>query len=114
MGGNAALLDADEVVKTYRAQQARREDQLVESLETGRAVSLDDVSNLASDDLARFIVHRALVIDSLANMPPDCIENVIHNAILPKKSDGSEIRENNVWLIDDKFLSYSSIYSDEA
>ena len=114
LGGNAALLDADEVVKTYRAQQARREDQLVESLETGRAVSLDDVSNLASDDLARFIVHRALVIDSLANMPPDCIENVIHNAILPKKSDGSEIRENNVWLIDDKFLSYSSIYSDEA
>lgn len=114
LGGNAALLDADEVVKTYRAQQARREDQLVESLETGRAVSLDDVSNLASDDLARFIVHRALVIDSLANMSPDCIENVIHNAILPKKSDGSEIRENNVWLIDDKFLSYSSIYSDEA
>jgi len=114
LGGNAALLDADEVVKTYRAQQARREDQVVEALEAGKTVSWDDVSHLASEDLARFIVHRALVIDSLANMPPTSAEAAIHNAILPKKSDGAEIRENNVWLVDDKFLSYSSIYSDET
>lgn len=114
LGGNAALLDADEVVKTYRAQQARREDQVVEALEAGKTVSWDDMSHLASEDLARFIVHRALVVDSLANMPPTSAEDAIHNAILPKKSNGTEIRENNVWLVDDKFLSYSSIYSDEA
>ena len=42
------LLDADEIVKTYRAQQARREDQLVEALDAGRNDSeLDDVSHLA-------------------------------------------------------------------
>lgn len=114
LGGDAALLDADEVVKSYRAQQARREDQLIEDLENGRQVSLDDISHLASDDLARFIVHRALVIDSLSHMPPESAEDAIHKAILPKKSNGAEIRENNVWLIDDKFLSYSSIFSDEA
>ncbi|WP_431286838.1 ATP-binding protein [Roseateles chitinivorans] len=113
LGGNAALLDADEIVKAYRAQQARREDQVVEALESGREVSLDDVSHLASEDLARFIVHRALVIDSLANLPHDCVEEVIHSAILPKRSDGANLRENNVWLVDDKFLSYSSIHSDE-
>ena len=114
LGGNAALLDADEVVKTYRAQQARREDQLIDALESGRPVSWDDVSHLASEDLARFIVHRALVIDSLAGMPPTSAEDALHNAILPKRTDGSEIRENNVWLVDDKFLSYSNIYSDET
>lgn len=114
LGGNAALLDADEVVKTYRAQQARKEDQLIDALESGRPVSLDDVSHLASEDLARFIVHRALVIDSLARMPPTSAEDALHNAILPKRTDGSEIRENNVWLVDDKFLSYSNIYSEET
>jgi hypothetical protein len=114
LGGDAAILDADEVVKAYRAQQARREDKVVEALETGNPVSWDDVSHLASEDLARFIVHRALVIDSLANMPSASAEIAIHNAILPKKSNGTEIRENNVWLVDDKFLSYSSIYSDET
>lgn len=114
LGDDAVLLDADEIVKTYRAQQARKEDQLVENLESGKRVSLDDISHLASDDLARYIVHRALVIDSLANMPPESAEDAIHNAILPKKCNGIEIRENNVWLIDDKFLSYSSIYSDET
>lgn len=113
LGGNAALLDADEIVKTYRAQQARREDQLIEALESGRPVSWDDISHLASDDLARFIVHRALVIDSLANMPSSAAEEAIHSAILPKRSDGSDLRENNIWLVDDKFLSYSSVHSDE-
>ncbi|OYY75640.1 MAG: hypothetical protein B7Y43_18595 [Sphingomonas sp. 28-62-20] len=114
LNGEAAMLDADEVVRTYRAQQARREDQLVEAMEEGRSVAFDDVSHLASDDLARFIVHRALVIDSLAKMPRDSAEDVLHNAILRKHSDGTDIRENNVWLVDDKFLSYSNIYSDET
>ncbi|GAB7532701.1 ATP-binding protein [Pseudomonas sp. 3A(2025)] len=114
LGGHAALLDADEIIKRYRAQQARKEDKLVDALEAGKPVSLDDVSHLASEDLARFIVHRALVIDSLANMPSDSAEKAIHEAILPKRSNGSDIRENNVWLVDDKFLSYSSIYSDET
>lgn len=114
LNGDAAMLDADEIVKTYRAQQARREDQLVEDMVEGRKVNFDDISHLASDDLARFIVHRALVIDSLARMPRESAEQVLHDAILRKSSDGNDIRENNVWLVDDKFLSYSSIYSDET
>lgn len=114
IGSEAAMLDADEVVRAYRAQQARREDSLVEDLEQGRDVAFDDISHLASDDLARFIVHRALVINSLANMPRDAAEEVLHNTILRKHSDGNDIRENNVWLIDDKFLSYGSIFSDET
>lgn len=114
LSSDAAILDADEIVKTYRAQQARREDSVVEAIEVGRTVAFDDISHLASDDLARFIVHRALMINSLANMPRESAEDVLHNAILRKRSDGSDIRENNVWLVDDKFLSYSSIYSDET
>lgn len=114
LNGDAAILDADEIVKAYRTQQARREDQLVEDMVEGRKVEFDDISHLASDDLARFIVHRALVIDSLAKMPRESAEDALHNAILKKHSDGSDIRENNVWLVDDKFLSYSSIYSDET
>lgn len=114
LGNDAAMLDAEEVVKAYRAQQARREDSLVDDIEEGRNVAFDDISNLASDDLARFIVHRALMINSLANMPSDSAEEVLHNAILRKRSDGNDIRENNVWLVDDKFLSYSSIFSDET
>jgi hypothetical protein len=114
LSSDAAMLDADEIVKTYRAQQARREDLLVEALEEGRSVAFDDISHLASDDLARFIIHRALVIDSLANMPRATAEHVLHDAILRRHSDGNDIRENNVWLVDDKFLSYSSIYSDDT
>lgn len=114
LGGDASLLDAEEIVKSYRAQQARREDAIVDTLENGRSISLDDISHLASDDLARFIVHRALLTDSLSRMPNESAEDVLHNAILRKHSDGTDIRENNVWLVDDKFLSYRNIFSDET
>lgn len=114
LSGEVAMMDADEIVKTYRAQEARREDQLVEAIEQGKKVAFDDISHLASEDLARFIVHRALVIDSLAQMPSDSAEHYLHDAILKRNSDGNDIRENNVWLVDDKFLSYSSIFSNET
>ncbi|MAM37981.1 MAG: hypothetical protein CL949_05655 [Erythrobacter sp.] len=114
LGGDASLLDADEIVREYRAQQARNEDKLVNDLSEGRHVSWDDVSHLASEDLARFIVHRALVVDSLSKLPDGSAEDAIHAAILPKGSDGKKLRENNVWLIDDKFLAYSSIFSDQT
>ncbi len=113
-GGSAAFLDAEEVVRAYRSQQARREDKIIEDLARGQGVSWDDVSHLASEDLARYIVHRALLIDSLLNLPNEAKEDAVHNAILPKGSDGSDIRTNNVWIVDDKFLSYSSVYSDQT
>lgn len=111
LGGNAALLDAEEVVREYRNMQAKQEDQLVDSLEKGTA-SFDNITHLAQDDLARYIVHRALVIDSLSKLPVESIENEIHKAFLPKGSNGNSLHENNIWLIDDKFLSYSSVHSD--
>lgn len=114
LAGSAAMLDTDQIVRLYRSEQARREDELVENLANGKSVPLDDISHLASEDLARYIVHRALVIDSLANMPASSAESAIHNAILPRKDKGDVIRKNNVWLVDDKFLSYSDIYSDET
>jgi hypothetical protein len=113
LGGAAAMLDADEVVRQYRLQQAKKEDELVESLENRRNVPFDDLSHLAQEDLARYIVHRALVLESLSRLPANAVEDAIHSAILPKHSKGDDIRENNVWLVDDKFLSYSSIHSDE-
>lgn len=111
LGGNAKLLDADEMIRTYRQTQARQEDQLIDNLEKGTA-SIDNITHLAQDDLARYIVHRALVIDSLSKLPNDSIENEIHKAFLPKKSNGNSLNENNIWLLDDKFLSYSSVHSD--
>lgn len=47
-------------------------------------------------------------------MPRESTEDVLLAAILRRHGDGSDIRQNNVWLVDDKFLSYSNIYSDET
>lgn len=112
LGGSASMLDAEDIIRQYRVQNAKKEDELIDSIQNGRSVPFDDLSHLAQEDLARYIVHRALVLDSLSKLPSDAIEDEIHKAILPKRSNGEDIRENNVWLVDDKFLSYSTIHSD--
>ena len=76
--------------------------------------SWDDLCHLTRDDLARFIVHRALVIEALHRMPGDEAEDTLHKAFFPKRIDGQEIQSNSLWLVDDGFLSYSSILSDKT
>ncbi len=56
LNGNAQLLDADQVVKQYREVQAKNEDRLIDNLASGKYLSIDDITHLASDDLARYIV----------------------------------------------------------
>lgn len=111
LGGDASFLDAEDVVRAYRSQQARNQDKIINDLVSGRNVSWDDVSHLGSEDLARYIVHRALLIESLINLPKSSLEDALHEAILPKGCDGSDLRANNIWIIDDKFLAYSSVFS---
>ncbi len=115
LGSNAKLLDADAMVREHRKNQANKEDQLINSLEKGIPLQniFEDVSHLACDDLARYICHRTFVVDSLSNMPSDSLEKVLHNNFITKNSNGNGLYENNLWLLDDKFLSYSSVHSDE-
>jgi hypothetical protein len=115
LGTNTKLLDTKEMVKAYREQQKNKEDELIDKIKNKTPLKeiFADVSHLASDDLARYICHRSMVIDSLSNMPADKKEEEIHNAFIPKNSKGTNLYENNLWLLDDKFLSYSSVHSDE-
>ncbi|MDE2430850.1 MAG: hypothetical protein KGM99_19190, partial [Burkholderiales bacterium] len=112
IGGDTKLFDADEIINKHRKSQAKQEDRIIDKVQKGTA-SIGDMTHLASGDLAKYIVHRALVIDSLTQLPIQSQENEIHNAFLPKNSNGAELYENNIWLLDDKFLSYSNIFSDK-
>lgn len=114
IAADAALLDADEIIRQYRKKRSKQEDALVAKIEAKKKVTLAEISPIARDDLARYIVHRSLVIDSLNNMPIEEKEIEIHNAFLPKKANQPNLYENNLWLLDDKFLSYSNVFSDQA
>jgi hypothetical protein len=69
--------------------------------------------------LMEYILYRARIIKKLRTMNPGNSEAEIHNIIIPQyktyRGDSfiQDIYSNNVWMLDDKYMSYSTILSDE-
>jgi len=75
--------------------------------------------NIASRTLTEYILYRQIIIEKVKEIDEKDSEKNIHKLILPmqeklKKSDfESDLYRNNVWLLDDKYMSYSTILSDK-
>ncbi|MBR6124117.1 ATP-binding protein [Candidatus Saccharibacteria bacterium] len=73
----------------------------------------------ASRVLAEYILYRNKIIQKLKTIESDDKEKKIHDLIIPmRKSYSADERFddrfiNNAWLLDDKFMSYRTILSDE-
>lgn len=74
---------------------------------------------VSSRVLMEYILYRAQIIKKLKAMNPGNSEAEIHNIIIPQhktyRGDSfiQDIYSNNVWMLDDKYMSYSTILSDE-
>ncbi len=73
----------------------------------------------ASLDLAEYITNRQVIIDKMKIMieKNESIEDNIHNLIMPMRSTQNKENINftttNLWLIDDKFMSFTNALSDK-
>ncbi len=75
---------------------------------------------LSSRTLAEYVMYRTRIISKLKNMTCDNHEKELHKLIIPMrktlKSEGfdDDIYNNNVWMLDDRFMTYNIILSDET
>ena len=75
--------------------------------------------NHATRVLTEYILYRNIIIDRLKDITGDEKEAKIHNLIVPMqntfsaKSFINDIYNNNAWILDDKYMGYQSILSDE-
>ena len=83
--------------------------------------AVNKISSIAAAELGEYIVYRDTIINALKKSLFDkkTKENVIHNLIIPKNSittdsDNNKHLLSNLWLIDDKFMTYSYVYSDKT
>ena len=73
---------------------------------------------LAARALAEYILFRQNVISKMKSLSPQNIEADLHNIIAPKGSEFKEwkiykdLYRNNVWVLDDKFMSYCTALSE--
>ena len=78
----------------------------------------DESLEISSRLLTEYILYRNLIINTIKEIDVKSKEDEIHNLIVPKrrKMRGSNVHNdlftNNAWLLDDKYMSYSTILSE--
>ena len=91
----------------------------VEEQKLDKNASIEDIQKCVSNDLIRYILHRQEIINKLQSLENTKIEKEVHNLFLEQGLEGAEERQvpldkNNLWLLDDKFMSYSYIASEKT
>ena len=78
---------------------------------------LQDAIQIAQNELVAYIQDRVFIIERLKTMLNDKekSEKVIHNLFMEKYTDDDyfSVGKNNLWLLDDRFTSYSYAASDK-
>lgn len=88
------------------------------------ASSLDDAKydkalDVSSRTLAQYILYREKIIEKVEKYTDKNSEADLHNLILPKRSvhkngDMESIYTNNLWLLDNKYMTYTTAMSERT
>ena len=74
---------------------------------------------MSSRTLTEYVLYRQIIINKLKQIKPENSEADIHSLIVPMKKKleksnfMSDLYSNNAWLLDDKYMTYSTILSDK-
>lgn len=80
----------------------------------------DDALKVSSRVLTEYILHRETIIKKIDRLSKikDNDETLLHNVIVPQKDvyrdSEIELQRNNIWLFDDKFMSFSTVLSEKS
>lgn len=94
-------------------------DRSIDSTEYNKSIS--ELSSIALSELGEYIFYRENIIKALKIAVEENVENekFYHDIFMPMKTSSSEEDENkhllsNIWLLDDKFMTYSYAASDKT
>jgi len=80
----------------------------------------DKALELSSRSLAEYVLYREKIIDRVKNITKENSEEDLHNLILPKgtvlkdNTNLLNIYQNNLWLLDDKYMTYNTAMSNKS
>ncbi|MDR1896359.1 MAG: ATP-binding protein [Prevotellaceae bacterium] len=80
----------------------------------------DKALELSSRSLSEYVLFREKIINRLETITKEDSEEVLHNIILPKgtvlkdNTDLSYIYQNNLWLLDEKYMTYNTAMSNKS
>jgi hypothetical protein len=119
--------DDDEigVIARSKSIEAAQDKFMRDQKEILEANNLDDKQydkalELSSRSLSEYVLYREKIIGKLEHITKENSEEDIHNLILPKETvlkehtDLSSIYYNNLWLLDEKYMTYKTALSNKS
>ncbi|MFR5892333.1 MAG: hypothetical protein ACLUG4_07760 [Bacilli bacterium] len=110
---------AKEKVKVHKKFNKLLEEKRIDNEEFDKAVN--EISLMAAAELGEYILYRETIIKALETSIEDYNkkEEFIHNIFMPMKTqsfndDIDKQYLSNLWLLDDKFMTYSYVASDKS
>lgn len=79
-----------------------------------------DLNEVGKSNLAKYIVHRKSVIDAfemsmdLQSNDKHALENAVHDIIMPIRSTSDEVKDHNLWMIDERMSYHQLLVSDKS
>jgi len=115
---SVGLIDEDKSVDSAQQAFFKEQKEILDASELSNEQYCRSL-NHATRILTEYILYRNLIIKKLESLKEEHPETKIHDLIVPmqrtyeSKDFFTEIYNNNAWLLDDKYMGYRSILSDE-
>jgi hypothetical protein len=113
------LLDRDEAVDNAQRVFFKRQREVIDGNASDDATFAKSLE-VASRSLTAYVLYREWAINRLRAIRREDREDAIHNMIAPQRHRVDsiqlvdEIHRTNVWLLDDKFMSFRTILSEKT
>ena len=115
------IIKANKAFNEEKIKKKKKFESLLQSKsidETAFSNSINEISQIATEELGEYILYRQSIIDGLYKSIDDDEkkEKYIHNIFFPMNTKVLENKDrhflSNLWLLDDKFMGYVKAYSD--
>ncbi|MEQ6166937.1 ATP-binding protein [Ekhidna sp. MALMAid0563] len=112
------LIDRNQSLETAQRKFFNAQKEILDSNDLSDDQFLKSLE-ISSRLLTEYILYRNLIIHKLKSIDRDDSEADIHNIVVPMRRTfrgenlNREIYNNNAWILDDKFMTYTTILSDE-
>lgn len=112
------IIDRNKAIEIAQRKFFQAQKEVLDSPNTVSQEQYEKALNISSRTLMEYILYRNVIIKNLKRIDYKNTEADIHDIIVPRKkiceksSLISDLYTNNAWLLDDKYMSYSTILSD--
>lgn len=110
----------EDTIKKAQDKFFKDQKEILEAPESLDEKTFDKTLEISARLLTEYILYRQIIINRLRKITPEDDELAIHKLIIPpgkkynKEDLISDIYSNNAWLLDDKYMTYSTILSDKV